>query len=257
MGDHSLSIKKENNIIIITIDDSVDNQDKIARLAYELTDLYETISQDRDIRVMVLTGSDEQCFAIGIQSQKELQRNLRASSEPFFAVTQALARFDMPIIAAINGDALGQSLEVSMACDIRIASDSAKFGLPQVKWGFIPWDGGTQRLSRLVGQAAAMEMILTGKIINAREAFRIGLVNRVLARHDLMPEVIKMAHEMALKGPIALKYSKEAVNKGMDLTLEQGLRLEADLYYLLHTTEDRTEGITKFLKKENPQFKGQ
>ena len=255
MGDHSLSIKKENNIIIVTIDDSVDNQDKIARLAYELTDLYETISQDRDIRVMVLTGSDEQCFAIGIQS--EPQGNLKASSEPFFAVTQALARFDLPVIAAINGDAFGQSLEVAMACDIRIAIDSAKFGLPQIKWGVIPWDGGTQRLSRLVGQAAAMEMILTGKIINAREALRLGLVNRILARRDLMPEVIKMAHEMALKGPIALKYSKEAINKGMDLTLEQGLRLEADLYYLLHTTEDRTEGITKFLKKENPQFKGQ
>ena len=143
-----------------------------------------------------------------------------------------------------------------LACDIRIATNISHFGLLHIEKGLIPWDGGTQRLSRVIGQAKAMEMILTGELIDTQEAYRIGLVNKVVSSEDLMKVAADMAREMASKGPIALRYAKEAIRKGMDLTLEQGLRLEADLYFLLHTTKDRTEGIRAFQEKRSPQFEG-
>jgi len=164
--------------------------------------------------------------------------------------------FPIPTIAAINGDAFGQWLELALACDIRISAEDARFSMPQVTYGEIPWDGGTQRLARLVGRGKALEMILTGEVIDALEAYRVGLVNRVVPRKALMKEAIALASEMADKGPIALRFAKEAVCKGMDLTLEQGLRLEADLYFLLHTTQDRTEGIRAFIEKRPPKFEG-
>ena len=162
----------------------------------------------------------------------------------------------MRVIAAINGDALGQGLELALSCDIRLASNEARFSLPQVAKGLIPGDGGTQRLSRIVGKGKALELILTAGVIDAGEALAIGLVNKVMAQEELTAGAEAMAKTMAAKGPIALRYAKEAVNKGLDLTLEQGLCLEADLYFLLHTTDDRTEGIRAFLEKRPPQFKG-
>jgi enoyl-CoA hydratase/carnithine racemase len=160
------------------------------------------------------------------------------------------------VIAAISGDVIGQGLELALACDLRIASETSHFGLPQIKTGHLPSDGGTQRLSRLVGRGKGLEMILTGEIIDAQEALRIGLVNKVVPKKDLMEVTMKMAQEMASRGPIALRYIKEAIYKGMDMTLEQGLRLEADLYLILHTTKDRTEGIQAFRGKRKPKFEG-
>jgi len=167
-----------------------------------------------------------------------------------------VAKLDIPIITAMNGYTIGQDLELALACDIRIASDTSHFGLPHVREGLIPWDGGTQRLSRLVGRAKAIEIILTGEIIDAQEAHRIGLVHKVVENSELMNVVMNMAQEIASKGPISLRYAKEAIHKGMDLTLKQGLRLEADLYFLLHTTRDRMEGIKAFQGKRTPQFQG-
>jgi enoyl-CoA hydratase/carnithine racemase len=143
-----------------------------------------------------------------------------------------------------------------LACDLRIAAETARFGLPQIKAGLIPGNGGTQRLARLAGRGKALEMILTGETIDAREAYRVGLVNKVAPLQELMSTVMGMAREMASKGSIALRYTKEAVYQGMDLTLEQGLRLEADLYLLIHTTKDRIEGITAFREKRAPKFEG-
>jgi len=158
---------------------------------------------------------------------------------------------------AINGDALGQGLELALSGDIRLASDRARSGFPQLETGVIPTDGGTQRLPRIVGRAKALELILTAETINAEEAFEIGLVNKVVAPESLASETQAIAQTIAAMGPIAARYIKEAVNKGLDLTLEQGLRLEADLYFLLHTTADRTEGIKAFLEKRPPRFRGQ
>jgi enoyl-CoA hydratase len=167
-----------------------------------------------------------------------------------------VAAIEKPVIAAVNGDALGPGLELALSCDIRLASDRAKFGFPEVAEGFIPAGGGTQRLPRIVGRGKALELILTAETITAKEALEIGLVSKIMPPKELFTQAGSLAKDIAAKGPIALRFIKEAVNKGLDLTLEQGLRLEADLYFLLHTTADRTEGITAFLEKRKPKFKG-
>jgi enoyl-CoA hydratase/carnithine racemase len=173
------------------------------------------------------------------------------------SVVDALADMPQPVIVAIDGHAVGMELELALAGDIRVCSTASVFGMPQIGQGEIPCFGGTQRLTRLVGKGRAMEMILTGNSIDANHALEIGLVNKVLSANDLVPEVRKMAAVMAAKGPIALQYTKEAVSAGLEMSLKKGLRLEADLYFLLHTTEDRTEGIRAFQEKRQGRFKGQ
>ena len=235
-------------------------------LARELGDICQIINQDEDIRLVVITGAGDKAFSSGsdlrqlIHGLAESEIPPRAELEDIgkrYSVATAIAGIDRPVIAAINGDALGQGLELALGCDIRIASDEAHFGFPHTALGLTPMDGGTQRLPRIVGKGKALEMVLTAETMDAQEAQRIGLVNRVVPKKELIPEVEKLARGMAARGPIALRFAREAVNKGLDLTLEQGLRLEADLYFLLHTTEDRTEGITAFLEKRLPQFNGQ
>ena len=217
------------------------------KLAQELEDACRRINQDEDIYVVVLTGAGDKAFCKGSQPEK---------SGTIYSAATAIASIDRPVIAAINGDALGQGLELALSCDIRLASDKANFGFPQVAQGLIPFDGGTQRLPRIVGRGKALELILTAETITAQEAVEIGLVSKVVGGANLAAEAEALARTIAGKGPIALRYIKEAVNKGLDLTLEQGLHLEADLYFLLHTTADRTEGITAFIKKRPPKFKG-
>ena len=216
-------------------------------LASALEDICRQIKQDDDVYVVTITGAGDGAFCHGGKLSLEEHKHSPAN---------AIAGIDRPVIAAINGDALGQGLELALSCDIRLASDKARFGFPQVAQGLIPVDGGTQRLPRTVGKGKAMELLLTAETISAQEALEIGLVNKVVSGDKLVSETDALAKTIAAKGPIALRYIKEAANKGLDLTLEQGLRLEADLYFLLHTTADRTEGITAFLEKRPPQFKG-
>jgi len=217
------------------------------KLAQELEDVCHQINQDDDVYVVILTGAGNKTFCKGSQLEK---------SGTIGSVASAIAGIEKPVIAAINGDALGQGLELILSCDIRLSSDKAKFSFSQVAQGLIPADGGTQRLPRIVGRGKALELILTAETITAGEALEIGLVSKVVPRRELIAEAEALAKTIAAKGPIALKFIKEAVNKGLDLTLEQGLRLEADLYFLLHTTKDRTEGIKAFLEKRTPKFKG-
>jgi len=246
----TVSYTKENHIAYLILSRPEVNNAINQQLAQELEAICCQINQDNDIYVVLITGVGNKAFCVG----GEL-----ASPEPGvnYGVASAIASLNQPVIAAINGDALGQGLELALSCDIRLASDKAKFSLPQVAEGFVPMEGGTQRLPRIVGKGKALELILTAEIINADEALAIGLVNKVVTKEKLAAEAEAMAKAMTTKGPIALRYAKEAVNKGLDLTLEQGLRLEADLYLLLHTTGDRTEGIRAFLEKRPPQFKGQ
>jgi enoyl-CoA hydratase len=215
------------------------------KLAQELEDVCPKIDQDDDIYVVVITGAGDKAFCTGVGKSD-------SSSSP----ASAIAGIKKPVIAAINGDALGQGLELALGCDIRLSSDKAKFGFPEVAHGLIPSDGGTQRLPRIVGRGKALELVLTAEVITAEEALRIGLVSKIVKGTNLAAETDALAQAMAAKAPIALRFIKEAINKGLDLTLEQGLRLEADLYFLIHTTADRTEGIAAFLKKRPPKFKG-
>ena len=241
--------------MIVGISDPMDEQIKLVCLSKELKELFAGTDWDEEVRATVITGDGEKTFSMGKMLSKVVKANGEGETQ-FSSLAESIARIDRPVVAAISGDAIGQGLELALACDIRIAADASRFGFPQIKGGLIPWDGGTQRLARLVGRGKALEMILTGEIIDAQEALRIGLVNRVVPTGELMEVAMKMAQEMASKGPIALRYAKEAVYKGMEMTLEQGLRLEADLYLLLHTTKDRTEGIEAFREKRTPKFDG-
>ncbi len=227
-----------------------------ARLAQELADICASINQDETVRAVTIAGAGERYFCAGADSTllPSVTEGKQQSSLP--SVAKSIFNVSQPVIAAINGDALGQGLELALACDLRIAADTAHFGLPQITSGFIPWDGGTQLLPRLIGRGKAMEMILMGETIDAAQAYEIGLVNKVIPSKELMPAVAEMAREISLKAPISLRYAKEAIHKGLDLTLEQGLRLEADLYFLLQTTEDRPEGIKAFQERRAPRFKG-
>jgi enoyl-CoA hydratase/carnithine racemase len=222
----------------------------------ELKDIQKKIVHDKDIRVVIISAEGEESFCAGTEPQEAYSSENRASFIELFSVAAAIAAIDRPVIAAINGAALGQGLELALACDLRVCSRDASFGLPQVTAGEMPWDGGTQRLSRLVGRGKALEMILLGESIDAQEALRIGLVHKVTPAGELSGIVQAMADKIADQSPISLTFAKEAVNKGMDLTLDQGLRLEADLYYLIHTTRDRSEGIKAFREKRRAQFEG-
>ena len=224
----------------------------------EIRDALRTIDKDEEIRVLIITGAGRAFQAGADIAELSVMRpmDILRWNEGIVRINAALEKLRQPVIAAINGDALGQGLELALSCDIRLASDKANLGFPQIVQGLIPMDGGTQRLPRIVGKSKALELILTGEIISAQEALEIGLVNKVIAKEELIAEAEAIARTMTTKGPIALRYAKEAVNKGLDLSLEQGLHLEADLYLLLHTTEDRTEGIRAFLEKRPPKFKG-
>jgi enoyl-CoA hydratase len=222
----------------------------------ELTDIRDEINRDNDVKVVILTGSGQEAFSIGTGKKEPLSGEDKLMRIKRLSLASIMGAFKCPTIASINGNAFGQGFELGLACDLRICSENSRFAMTQVTDGEIPWDGGTQRLSRLVGKGKALELILTGETIDAKEAFRIGLVSNVVPSDQLMIAAMDIAREMVSKSPIALRYAKEAIHKGMDLTLEQGLRLEADLYFLIHTTRDREEGIQAFRKKRTPKFEG-
>jgi enoyl-CoA hydratase/carnithine racemase len=235
----------KNHIAGITLN-RVKNGNAINReMAMELEEVSRLINGDNGVYAATLTGAGD-VFCSGGDAEEGEQ----------YHPSGAIAAIDRPVIAAINGDALGEGLEIALAADIRIASDQAHFGLPQLAGGRIPADGGTQRLPRIIGRGKALELLLTAATITAAAALESGLVTRVAPQDALAAEAQKLADNIAAKGPLALRYLKEAILKGMDMTLEQGLRLEADLYFLLHTTADRTEGIRSYLGKKKPEYKG-
>ncbi len=222
-----------------------------------LTALSNTIDDDEEVEIGVVTGKGS-TFCTGLDYPPEHRGAVAEIRKRFGSVScvAALAQLTKPTIAAMNGDAVGVGLELALACDLRIGVSHARFGLPQIAEGFIPFCGGTQRLPRLVGQAKALEMVLTGDLIDGVEAERIGLVNRLVAEGDFSRAVEELLTDLLAKGPIALRLGKEAVLKSLDLTLDQGIRLEEDLYVLLQTTQDRAEGIQSFLQRRTPRFVG-
>ncbi|MDY7031889.1 MAG: enoyl-CoA hydratase-related protein [Thermodesulfobacteriota bacterium] len=256
MSNEKLTLQKEGHVAVLNFPGYSTDRETMIELSQELSALCGEIISENTIRVVIFAGTSENSFSIQTDSLKTVSATGEGEGIEKCSMAVTLAKLDRPVIAVIKGDALGPGLESVLACDMRIASENARFGLPHIKTGLIPWDGGTQRLARLVGKGKAMEMILTGEVVDALEAHRIGLVNKVVHKDKAMTAAMDMAEEMASRGPIALRYAKEAIYKGMDMTLEQGLRLEGDLYFLLHTTNDRTEGVTAFRDKQTPQFQG-
>jgi enoyl-CoA hydratase len=214
---------------------------------------------DAAVRVLILTGSGEKAFIAGADIN-ELAQRTPVDGKEFSLVGQAvihmLETMGKPSIAAINGFALGGGCELALACSIRIASKTARLGQPEVKLGILPGYGGTQRLARLCGKGAAHELVLTGEMISAEEAQRIGLVNRIYEPAELMPAAEAMAKKIAANAPLAVQYAMEAIEHGMEMPQEEGLFLEATLFGLCCATEDMREGTKAFLEKRPAQFKG-
>ena len=223
--------------------------------AYSLSDAATEVRQRDDVWAAVLNARGDD-FCLGT-SPEVLDAVVDGGSAPdALRVGQTLADIEKPVVCAIQGVALDQGLEVALACDLRIADGDATFAMTQALSGSMPWDGGTQRLPRLIGRSRAMDMLLTGRRVAAGEAMELGLVNEVVERGKASERAMELASLIAGHGPVALRYLKEAVLDGVDGTLEQGLRLEADLSFLLQSTEDRSEGISSFLERRSPTYRG-
>ena len=256
----TLLCRQEQGVAWITLNLPLAQNRVNLQMAIEIMEVCRQVREDDGIRVAVLFGSGEFFCAGDEEEPLPLDgENPAEQTKTSLAARRAagcLGAREKPVIAAINGDALGHGLEMALACDIRIAATNARMGLPQICQGSIPWDGGTQRLPRIVGRACAAEMLLTGKVLDAAEALRIGLVHQVVPPGQISERVEQAAASLASLAPVAARYAKEAVLKGMDMTLEQGMRLEMDLNLLLQTTEDRAEGIASFLERRQPRFTG-
>jgi len=228
------------------------------RVIAELGDAIDGARENRDVGGIILTGAGR-AFVAGADIS-ELAGHGPVSAKALAQRGQdVFRRYEIspkPTIAAVNGFALGGGCELAMACHIRIASEAAKFGQPEVKLGLIPGYGGTQRLPRLVGKGRALQLLLTGETIDAAEAYRIGLVNRVVPANELLPSATAMLHAILANGPLAVAYCVESVNRGNDLTLDEALTLEATAFGLLAATDDKREGTQAFLEKRPPRFTG-
>src|SRR5437868_6273568 len=225
----------------------------------ELRTAFHEIKNDAGVRVVIVTGAGEKAFIAGADII-ELAKHDAVSGKEYThrgqSVLNLIENLGKPVIACINGFALGGGCEIAMACTMRLASENAKLGQPEVKLGIIPGYGGTQRLPRLVGKGLAMQHVLTGEMITAQEAHRIGLVNEVTAVAELIPRAEAIAARITANAPLAVQYAMEAVNKGMEMTLAEGLYLEAVLFSVACSSEDKKEGTTAFLEKRPPVFKG-
>jgi enoyl-CoA hydratase len=255
----NLRVDTKNQIAYVTIDrPKVLNALNMATMG-ELRTLFTQLKGDREIRVVILTGAGEKSFVAGADIG-ELQKNNPVEAKEYThrgqTVLDLIENLGKPVIACINGFALGGGCEIAMACTMRLAAENAKLGQPEVKLGIIPGYGGTQRLSRLVGKGIAMQLLLTGEMITAQEAHRIGLVNEVVAANQLITRAETIAQTIIKNAPLAIQYCLEAVNHGMDMTQPEGLYLEATLFAVCCATEDKKEGTTAFLEKRAANFLG-
>jgi enoyl-CoA hydratase/carnithine racemase len=225
----------------------------------DLKKAFEDLRNDDDVRGVILTGAGDKAFIAGADISELTQVTaVEAEKSSTFGqgVLDLIENLGKPVIAAVNGFALGGGCETAMACTIRIAAEKAKFGQPEVKLGVIPGGGGTQRLPRLIGRGRALQLILTGEMISAQEAYRIGLVNEIVPATDLITRAEAILKQIFSNAPIAVKYSLEAVNKGLETSQTEGFSLEASLFGLCAGTEDKKEGTQAFLQKRAAQFQG-
>jgi enoyl-CoA hydratase len=255
----TLRYEKRNQIAFITIARPKVLNALNGQSVQDLSRAVQSVHDDIDVRVAILTGEGEKAFVAGADIGELAVLGVveaEALAQRTQAIFSLIENCGKPVIAAVNGFALGGGCELAMACTFRIASENARFGQPEVKLGLIPGFGGTQRLPRLIGKGRALQMLLTGEMIGAEEAFRVGLVNAVLPAAELLPHAEALAGKIIANAPLAARYCLDAVNLGLNTTLEAGLAYEAALFGLCFSTSDRNEGTHAFLEKRSPQFKG-
>src|SRR5246500_1996139 len=259
MNFENILLEKKNSIAYVTVNrPKLLNALNMATME-ELRAAFHDIKNDVAIRVVIFTGSGEKAFIAGADIGELSKQDAVTGKEYTHRgqnVLNLIESLGKPVIACINGFALGGGCEIAMSCTMRLASSNAKLGQPEVKLGIIPGYGGTQRLPRLVGKGIAMQLVLAGEMISAQEAHRIGLVNEVTAPAELIPRAEAIAQKIIANDPLAVQYAMEAVNRGMEMTLDEGLYLEATLFGIACATEDKTEGTRAFLEKRAPVFKG-
>jgi enoyl-CoA hydratase len=259
MAFDNLLLERDGAIALLTINRpkvlNALNSQTIDELRRAILDL----KHDDSARAVIVTGAGEKSFVAGADINELAVQTPTGGREHALKgqhVFDLIENMGKPVIAAINGFALGGGCELAMACTLRLAADSARLGQPEIALGLIPGYAGTQRLSRLVGKGAAMEMILTGAAISAADAYRIGLVNRVVAAAELMTEARALAHQLAKNAPVAMRYIINAVNKGFEMPFAEACQYEATLFGLVASTDDMKEGTAAFLEKRKAEFKG-
>lgn len=254
----TILVEKRESVAILTIN----RPDKLNALSSKVhaegVDALDELRKDVDIRVVIITGAGEKSFIAGADISEFFGQTPVTQRNLFYEKTffNSIDTFPKPVIAMINGFCLGGGCELALACDIRTASEKARFGQPEINLGIIPGGGGTQRLTRLIGEGKSMEIILTGDMIDAPTALQLGLVNHVFSAEKLEVKTIEMANKIAEKSPIALQMAKEAVKLASRSNLDEGLRREVDLFAICFSTEDKQEGVSAFLEKRKPVFKG-
>ncbi|MEW6051197.1 MAG: enoyl-CoA hydratase-related protein [Candidatus Zixiibacteriota bacterium] len=260
MADYkNLLVEKKGAVLVVTVNRERALNALNKETINELQQLFSFHWTDDSIRCVVLTGAGEKAFVAGADITELADLDVRSGTELSargLYLMKTIQNFPKPVIAAVNGFALGGGCELAMACDIRLASEKAKLGQPEVNLGIIPGYGGTQRLPRLVGKGKALQMILTGEIINAQEAYRIGLVDELYPPDQLMTKAFEMAELIASKAPLAITSAKECVHRGLDINLTAGCDLEKATFGSICGTGDKNEGMEAFLEKRKPQFTG-
>lgn len=254
----TILVERRERVAIITINRPEKRNALNIQTRAEGAAALDELRADDNVRVVIITGAGDKAFIAGADIAEFKERTAITQREVMLerGLFNAFDTFPKPVIAMVNGYCLGGGCEVALACDIRIASENASFGQPEINLGIIPGGGGTQRLPRLVGEGKAMEMILSGEIINAQEAFRLGIVNHVVPADQLEAKTMEVANRIAEKSPIALRLAKEAVKLASRSNLDEGLRREVDLFALCFSSEDKDEGVSAFLEKRKPEFKG-
>jgi enoyl-CoA hydratase len=256
----NLLVERKDRVAIVT----VNRPDKLNALNAltmdELDAAFTALGADPGVGGVILTGAGEKAFVAGAdiaELGKDSPVQGKTRSERGQEVLGRIENLGKPVIAAVNGFALGGGCELALACHLRVAAEGARLGTPEVKLGILCGYGGTQRLSRLVGKGRALELLLTGEMVDAAEAFRIGLVNRVVPKEKLLPETESLLRKILANGPLSLRFTLEAVNAGLEMPFEAGQRHEATLFGLICATEDKGEGTAAFLEKRPPKFQGQ
>lgn len=260
MSDYkNLLVETKEGCLVVTINREKALNALNAETIAEMQKLFSYYWTDDTIKVVVITGTGPKAFVAGADISELADTDLRSGTDTAARgqyLMKTIQNFPKPVIAAINGFALGGGCELAMACDIRLASEKARLGQPEVNLGIIPGYGGTQRLSRLVGRGKAMQLILTGEMITAQEAHRIGLVEEVYPHDELMTKAMEMAEAICAKAPIAIQTAKECINRGLDVALSVGCDLEKVSFGQTCGTGDKNEGMEAFLEKRKPNFTG-